>query len=426
VRFTRSWLAELRKVTLLLAAGAGVGWLLGVPLLGCAAAALLVLTLWFYQLRRIQLWLSEPAGEPPEAGGVWGDIFDQIYHLQRHDREARSQLQSTVTYLRDSFAALRDGAVMVDSRGNIEWSNRAAERLLGLQYPRDRGQALLNLIRAPDFHDYYQGGDFSEPLTLAAPARLDIRLQIEITGFGAGDRLLFARDVTKVLRLEEMRRDFVANVSHELRTPLTVISGYVSTLLDNADTLEPRYLKALQQMSQQAGRMETLLRDLLWLARIEAMEGEEKRDPVDMRALLHEVRQEALAAYPARDIGLALKSDAGIRGDYQQLYSAVSNLVFNALKYSAADQPVAIRWLAQDGAPRLEVEDHGVGIAPEHLPRITERFYRIEASRSSQTGGTGLGLAIVKHVLAAHGARLEVVSEPGRGSTFSAVFSPNS
>jgi len=422
VRLARSWLGELRKVLLLLAVGTSAGWVFDASLLGFAAAATLVLALWFYQLGRIQYWLSQPSDEPPEAGGVWGDIFDQIHHLQRHDREARSRLQSTVAYLRDSFAALRDGAVMVDARGNIEWSNRAAERLLGLQYPRDRSQAILNLIRVPEFHDYYQVGDFSEPLQLDAPGRPDTRLQLEITGFGAGDRLLFARDVTKIVRLEQMRRDFVANVSHELRTPLTVISGYLSTLLDNSDDLDARFRKALQQMSQQATRMETLLRDLLWLARIEAMESEEKRDPIDIRTLLHEVRHEALAAHPDRELLLTLSSEQAVRGDYKELYSAVSNLVFNAIKYSGADKPVQVRWLERDGQLRLEVEDHGVGIDPAHLPRITERFYRVEASRSSQTGGTGLGLAIVKHVLMSHGATLDVQSTPGRGSVFSIVF----
>jgi two-component system, OmpR family, phosphate regulon sensor histidine kinase PhoR len=311
---------------------------------------------------------------------------------------------------------------MVDARGNIEWSNRAAERLLGLQYPRDRGQAILNLIRVPEFHDYYQVADFSEPLQLDAPGRPDTRLQLEITGFGAGDRLLFARDVTKIVRLEEMRRDFVANVSHELRTPLTVISGYLSTLLDNSEDLDARLRKALQQMSQQATRMENLLRDLLWLARIEAMESEEKRDPVDIRTLLHEVRHEALAAHPERELLLTLSSERAVRGDYKELYSAVSNLVFNAIKYSGDDKPVQLRWLERDGQLRLEVEDQGVGIDPAHLPRITERFYRVEASRSSQTGGTGLGLAIVKHVLMSHGATLDVQSTPGRGSVFSIVF----
>ncbi len=245
---------------------------------------------------------------------------------------------------------------------------------------------------------------------------------MEITRFGDGDRLLFIRDVTASVRMEKVRKDFVANVSHELRTPLTVISGYLGTFLSDPGKLEPRYVKPLQQMLQQAVRMENLLKDLLWLSRIESEQGLEMRGPVDVRALLSELQDELGTAYPERRVELELATDHQVTGDYRELYSAVSNLLLNAIKYSRDDSVIKVSWRQQDGGYQLPVTDEGIGIDAVHIPRLTERFYRVEDSRSSAGGGTGLGLAIVKHVAASHGARLQIVSKPGRGSSFSLVF----
>ncbi len=247
-------------------------------------------------------------------------------------------------------------------------------------------------------------------------------LRVEITGFGEGERLLFIRDVSGAVRMEQMRRDFVANVSHELRTPLTVISGYLGTFLMNTADLPERYVKPLQQMDQQAQRMEHLLKDLLWLSRIESDKHEDEREFIDIGGLLHELRDELAEAYPESVMVLDIATEQRVYGDYRELYSAVSNLAINAIKYSRDSSPVTISWSLQGDKCLLQVRDRGIGIDPVHIPRLTERFYRVDDSRSSATGGTGLGLAIVKHAAATHGAQLKIESKLGEGSTFTLVF----
>ncbi|MEH6583012.1 MAG: phosphate regulon sensor histidine kinase PhoR [Halioglobus sp.] len=422
MRASSIWLAELRRVVLIVLVFFSVAWVLGQPLLGLLLVASGLLLRWLYQLWRIQEWLSQPETEPPEAQGIWGDIFDRIYHLRRKEKEARQQLQSTVDYLRDSFASMRDGTVMVDSKGVIQWSNEAADVLLGLRYPEDRGQAILNLVRVPEFHQYFLAADYSQSLQIVIGAEIERNLQVDVTRFGDGDRLIFARDITEVTRMENMRRDFVGNVSHELRTPLTVISGYLETILDNSEALDTRYIKPLQQMSQQSARMESLLKDLLWLSRIESVSHVEQHELIDIRVLLEEICDELSNSHPNRAIDLRVDSEDRIRGNYRELHSAVSNLMINAIKYSADDSRVALRWHREGSEHHLSVQDQGEGIAAVHLPRLTERFYRVDDSRSSATGGTGLGLAIVKHVAVAHNAHLLIDSVPGVGSRFSLVF----
>ncbi|WP_116365080.1 phosphate regulon sensor histidine kinase PhoR [Parahaliea mediterranea] len=424
MRVPGGWLLELQRLGLLIVAGGGIGWLFGRPWLGVSLALVAVTIYWLRQLLMIHRWLQDPEQQAPEGMGIWGEVFDEIHHLQRRNRENYARLQSTVEYLQDSFAAMRDGVVMVTKGGAIEWSNTAAQHMLGLQFPRDRGQALLNLLRIPAFHKYFLAENYSEPLQLELGGDKRRICQIEVTPFGAGDRLVFVRDITKMAQLEQMRRDFVGNVSHELRTPLTVIKGYLETILANASQLEPRYVRPLQQMDQQAQRMENLLKDLLWLSRIESVESQPKHERLDVAALLQELQDEMQTSHPGRQLNLQLDSNGQVLGDYRELHSAISNLVINAFKYSAEEQPVTVRWQAKEGGLALSVEDRGIGIAESHLPRLTERFYRVDDSRSSQTGGTGLGLAIVKHVAASHQARLEIASRPGQGSTFTLLFKP--
>jgi len=423
VESSGSWLAEARRVFLLVALAALIGWLVGKTLLFIVAVLALVQLYWLFQLRRIQGWLAAPEEEPPESFGIWGGIFDQIYNIQRRNTEAHTRLQFTVDHLRDSFASMRDGAVMLDAGGTIDWSNAGAEKLLGLQYPADKGQGILDLVRAPEFHQYFLAGNYENPLQLQASGEQELHLRIEITCFGDGDRLIFIRDVTKIRRLEQMRKVFVSNVSHELRTPLTVISGYVATLLSTSDSLDPRFRKPLQQMEQQAQRMESLLKDLLWLSRVEHISSFDKSEMVDIQGLLLDLRDELQANYPGRIIELEMGTEHKVAGDYRELHSAISNLVLNALNYSADDSPVRIAWTQEATDYQLAVIDQGIGIDAVHIPRLTERFYRVSGSRSSATGGTGLGLAIVKHVAASHNAQLRIESVPGQGSNFILVFS---
>ncbi len=406
---------------MLVVVAAGLGWYYGQPLLAVVGALLGLVVFWLYQMQQLQLWLRKTGQPPPEIYGIWGDILSHIYQLQKRDKEARARLQSTVDYLQDSFASMRDGVAIVDTHGVLKWFNQPAQVLLGLR-SADEGQSLMNLVRSPEFLRYFNRGAFVEPLEYRMAGDAGTWLRVEITRFGDGDRLLFVRDITATVRMESVRKDFVANVSHELRTPLTVISGYLYTLLSDTSKLEPRYIKPLQQMFQQAERMENLLKDLLWLSRIESEQGMEIHVPVDIQALLAELKDELGAVHPQRMVELELATDYKVPGDYRELYSAVSNLVLNAIKYSDEDCVVKIKWGQQNGNYHLTVSDQGIGIDAKYIPRLTERFYRVEDSRSSATGGTGLGLAIVKHVAATHNARLKIESRPGKGSSFSLVF----
>jgi|JI10StandDraft_1071094.scaffolds.fasta_scaffold52780_3 two-component system phosphate regulon sensor histidine kinase PhoR len=418
-----SWYAFAGKILLAMVVSAVVGSMYGRALEAVTLVLLLIFGFWLYQMRRVQRWLNKPEDAPPDAHGLWGELLARIYLQQRKNSEAQAQLQATVEYLQDSFAAMRDGVVMVDDNGAIKWLNHAVEPLLGLRYPDDTGQTLTNLVRSPEFNTYFLGRDYSKPLQYMALVDSNrIHLRVEITKFGEGERLLFIRDVSSAVRMEQIRSDFVANVSHELRTPLTVISGYLSTFLDSAQELPPRYVKPLQQMSQQAQRMENMLKDLLWLSRIESETRKDDRELVDVRGMLQELRDELAEAYPESNVVLDLATEHSIHGDYRQLYSAVSNLAINAIKYSREGSPVTLRWRARDDNYLLQVQDEGIGIESAHIPRLTERFYRVDDSRNSATGGTGLGLAIVKHVAVAHDAQLQIESKPGHGSTFTLVF----
>ena len=422
MKVSGSWLAEVRRLFLVMFAGGLVGWVIGYPYVMVAVALFLLCCFWLRQMWKIRRWLSEPEEEPPESHGIWGVIYDRIYALQRENREARSQLQSSLDYLQDSFASMREGVVMLSEAGAIEWSNSSAERLLGLKYPTDRGQPLLNLVRFPEFHQYFLAGQFNETLQIVVPGDQEQVLQVEITPFGEGDKLVFVRDVTSIARLERMRRDFVGNVSHELRTPLTVIMGYIDTLLSTGVGSKAPMEKPLQQMQQQSRRMENLLKDLLWLSRIESVVAQEKLDQIDIAGLVEKLRDEMQENHSERSIVLQLDTRHKVLGDYRELDSAISNLINNAIKYSAEDTPVIIGWREGEGEYLLSVIDQGIGIDSQHIPRLTERFYRVDGSRNAKTGGTGLGLAIVKHVVAAHDADLRISSQVDKGSTFTIAF----
>lgn len=390
--------------------------------MGITAGALAVLLFWSRQMWRLERWLRDTSKPPPDVPGLWGEIVARIYRQQRKATATEERLQSTVDYLLESFAAMRDGVVIVEQSGAIRWCNAAAESLIGLRQPDDVGQALTNLVRVPEFSEYLDAGDYSEPLVFENAGIVRRHLQLVATQFAEGDTLLFLRDVTDVVRTEQMRSDFVGNVSHELRTPLTVITGYLGTFLSDPESLPAPYRRAVEQMVGQADRMETLLKDLLWLSRIETSGHRDKSESIDMGALLGELHDEVSNLYPDNPLVLDITCNDKVQGDYRELYSAVSNLVLNAYKYSKPGERVSAAWLKQGRECRLEINDQGIGIDSSHFNRLTERFYRVDDSRSSATGGTGLGLAIVKHVAASHGARLDIESKLGQGSTFSLVF----
>ena len=395
---------------------------------GWALAAGLALYLgWtLKQMLRLHQWLQEhkPDEAPPDGYGLWGEIFDSIYHLQRRDQRVRGRLQAVIDRVQESTAALKDAVIMLDSEGNLEWWNRAAETLLGLKTPQDGGQPVTNLVRHPRFKEYFDQENYLEPLEIPSPISDRLRIQLYITRYGNNEHLMLVRDVTRIHQLEQMRKDFVANVSHELRTPLTVIAGYLETLLDNVEDVNPRWKRALQQMQQQGGRMQTLLNDLLLLAKLEATDYPSDNHPVAIDSLLQSIKGDAQALSGQRNQRITLEAQPGLRlkGSEAELRSAFSNLVFNAVKYTQDEGNIRIRWWGDEQGAHLSVQDSGIGIDAKHLPRLTERFYRVDSSRASNTGGTGLGLAIVKHVLLRHRGRLEISSVPGHGSTFTCHF----
>jgi len=265
---------------------------------------------------------------------------------------------------------------------------------------------------------------YAAPLRIQSPIKKNLILEFQITLFGEGERLMLVRDVSQMHRLESMRKDFVGNVSHELRTPITVINGYLETLLDHKDSVAPRWIKPIEQMHQQSQRMESIVRDLLTLSRLETKSLPKEQDRIDSSALMREIKGEAQQVFANKEHSFELHDTPGvyIRGSLSELYSAISNLLFNAAKYTPnKGKLIFTSRLVEDGF-EIEVQDNGVGIAEQHIPRLTERFYRVDESRSTDTGGTGLGLAIVKHVLARHGANLVIKSELGTGSQFICHF----
>ncbi|RMF16545.1 MAG: phosphate regulon sensor histidine kinase PhoR [Gammaproteobacteria bacterium] len=405
-----------------------VGELLGSVAWGLVAGLAAYLTWTLSQAFRLRAWLARgQLSDPPESHGLWGELFDGLYNLQLQHYKARDRLQAFINRIQESTNALRDAVIMTNSRGEMEWWNQAAESLLSLRSPEDRGEPIYNLVRSPEFKRYFISRVYDDPLTIASPRSPDTYVRFQITLFGEEqDRLIVASDVTRLHRLEQMRRDFVSNVSHELRTPLTVIEGYLETLVDHAEDLPARYQRMIQQMHVQSRRMDALVTDLLMLSRIESQGDTLKNEHVDVPALLNTIHQEVLPL--ARDkhqhLILCIDWDGGLMGDAHQLRSCFSNLIINAIKYTPEHGEIRIRWMADEagGGARLSVSDTGIGIDPIHIPRLTERFYRADPSRTPNTGGTGLGLAIVKHVLLNHNARLDIQSQPGEGSVFTCLF----
>ena len=332
------------------------------------------------------------------------------------------------TAFQESTSALRDAIVLTNAQGQIEWWNPAAEHILGFRDPDDIGQQITNLIRHPKFAAYYEQKSYQDPLTLPSPISEDRKLMFSITLYGTDNRLLVVRDNTRIFQLEQMTKDFVANVSHELRTPLTVISGYVETLQDSLtlapEPPPPMLPRALGQMQSQSRRMSNIIEDLLILSKLETADSQMDLSPVDIKNLLSTVINDATLFSGERNHKIILKCRAGdlVLGNEKELRSAISNLVFNAVKYTPDGGKVEIKWSVELNTGYLTVKDNGIGMESQHIPRLTERFYRIDKSRHAATGGTGLGLAIVKHVLLRHDATLLIKSRVGQGSSFTCQF----
>jgi len=375
----------------------------------------------FFNLFRLQRWLKLRAHEdPPEIGGVWGDVITIIDRIHRRKRFHKRRVTQQFREFRRLSAALPDGVVLLSEGKEIRWFNRTAADLLGLRRKVDVGIPIANLVRDPEFTACLAKPGPGRGAVIRAQG-VDAWLAVYVVPAGP-QYLMLVRDVTREVRLEEMRKDFVANASHELRSPLTVISGYVDELADDRG-LAPEWREPVADMRRQAQRMREIVEDLLELSRLEAAADEAPLEPVDLPALLARLAHEARAGAPGVPrFELDVDHSLLLRGEESELHSIASNLISNAVKYTPAEGRVTIRWGREPGGARLAVQDTGIGIAPEHLPRLTERFYRVDRARARAKGGSGLGLSIVKHGLQRHGGRLEIASEEGQGSTFTAHF----
>lgn len=377
-----------------------------------------------FNLYRLDEWVRlRKASELPDVGGVYEELFHGISQLQRRSRAQKRRLTDLLSRFREATAAMPDATVVLRQAGEIEWFNSAASRLLNLR-SQDIGSRIENLFRHPRFVQYLARRDYTQPLILESPSDAQISLHIHVVPYGDNQRLLIARDVTRMQRLEQIRRDFVANVSHELRTPLTVLTGFLETMADNPGDHGGPWVRQLELMRSQAARMQLIVEQLLLLSRLETEVGPPRREPINVPALLSSIRDEAIVLSGEKLHLITLENDTGLwlQGNLEELRSAMSNLVFNAVQYTPARGEIHIRWAEHDSGAQLSVRDTGIGIPAHHIPRLTERFYRVDAGRSRELGGTGLGLAIVKHVLQRHDATLSIVSETGQGSTFSCGF----
>ncbi len=376
-----------------------------------------------YELGKLRRWAAQSRlADPPEARGAWGEVFNLLHRHRRATLRRRRQLAQLIVRSRRGAQALPYGVAVLDSELRLDWCNAAAREHLGLDPQKDRGEPVVNFVREPEFAAYLRAGDFSQPVRLPPRGARGRTLALQIVSFGAEEMLLLSQDVTGAERLEAMRRDFVANVSHELRTPLTVLAGFLETIQDlKLDGQRVRDYVGL--MAPQAERMKRLIEDLLTLSALEHAPAPPPAQRVALRPLLERVRIEAEALSAGRHrISLEAAGGHDLSGAESEIASAFVNLVTNAVRYTPEGGEIRLRWRSGDEGAEFSVEDTGIGIEPEHLPRLTERFYRVDRSRSRETGGTGLGLSIVKHALARHQAMLEVESEPGKGSRFSARF----
>jgi two-component system phosphate regulon sensor histidine kinase PhoR len=414
-------------VPLALLAIAGILWLAFGPAwaIGVLAVGVCALTgfhLW--QLGRLTKWADSDLDAPvPDAGGVWGVALSAIYRRGRLRAQRQRDLAATVERFRSAVEALPDGMVILDDANRIQWANARAQAHLGIDVDKDAGQPLQNFVRRPEVVRYLEAGDFTDGIVFDSQREIGTTLAIQVVPFGIDERLLISRNITQLEAVARMRRDFIANVSHELKTPLTVVSGFLETLQDLE--LETRQrARYVGLMANQAQSMQRLVDDLLTLSTLESDQNVLTEAEFDVVPLLLQASADAKALSGGRHvIALDIADPAIVVGSRDELSSAFENLVSNAIRYTPDGGGITLGWrIDEEGRGVFSVSDTGIGVAPEHIPRLTERFYRVDRSRSRETGGTGLGLAIVKHVLLRHQAELDVMSELGRGSTFSAIL----
>ncbi len=420
------WQRSLIRLGLLTVAGALLGLVFDAVVAGVALAWGTALLLQVRNLIHLRAWLDRPKyHELPEPRGLWGEVFDGLLDLQRKNRKKKKRLALMLAEFQSSTAALPDGAVVLGERGEISWFNTAAKTLLALRSPQDIGIRVPNLVRHPVFTEYFDHGDFAQEVEVPSPINRAKTLALRVIPYGNQQKLLIVRDVSERHQLDAARRDFVSNASHELRTPLTVLRGYLDLMDMDAQgqgSLAP-WKTPIHEMRNQAVRMEALVSDMLKLARLEADRSQMKEELLDVPGLVRRAVDEARAVSQNQH-RFELRVDDGLTlvGGENEFLSLITNLLTNAVRYTPAGGVIRVSWERVAEGARFAVADSGIGIAAADLPRLTERFYRVDVGRSRASGGTGLGLSIAKHALEGFDGRLEIDSEVGVGSTFTCWF----
>jgi two-component system phosphate regulon sensor histidine kinase PhoR len=412
------WVPAALRTAIILAGCATLGWMFGWTN-GLVVALVAMMVLVFVQLSylyQLSNWMDDPqSAKLPDGWGAWTNIFSRLYRMRRDDEKNQAELTEWLARFRQAMHLLPDGVVIMDDVLFLEWCNPAAEKHLGLTHERDKGMRVTNLVRSPDFMDYIILGRYEQPLTISFRER---KLIVHIIPFENRRQILVTHDATESERIEEMRRDFIANASHELRTPLTVIVGFLEIAASEGLDVATRSAH-LKLMTEQGHRMQHLIEDMLTLSRLESVDYPMRPEQVDMAKLMEQVLRDARALSAGKHEITMSVNGPDIMGSYEELHSAFGNLASNAVRYTPAGGKIQLVWKeVENGGVKFMVEDTGIGISPEHISRLTERFYRVDKSRSRETQGTGLGLAIVKHVLLRHGSTLQIKSEAGKGSTF--------
>lgn len=414
-------------------AGGLLGWALGHWLdypvtLACAGAGLAVLALSVADTLKghdLLDWLRNPDAEPPLLPGLWGEVAHRMRRVVIQRNQAIQDERARLDQFLSAMEVSPNGVMLLDATEHITWMSSVAADHFGLNAQRDLQQRVTNLVRYPAFVQYLAAGDYREPVKCLVARGSLSHLQVQVREYGDGLKLVVSQDISERERSDTMRRDFVANVSHEIRTPLTVLSGFIETM-GSLNLTEAERRRVIELMTQQASRMQTLVADLLTLAQIEGSPRPAADKWCSLDTMLRRIENDAVALSAGRHQLSFIFNDASgysVSGVETEWLSAMGNLVSNAIRYTPEGGEVAVSWVARsDGGSEFRVRDSGIGIDPEHIPRLTERFYRVDGSRSRDTGGTGLGLSIVKHVIQRHGGDLRIISELGKGSTFSLVI----
>ena len=420
-----AWLM-ISRLGLTLLAALVLGFATGYIALAFAIAVGIYAAIQAWNLVRLERWLRRRRIEnPPDFSALWGEVVAIVSRIYRRKQFHRARVTALLREFRRLTTAMPEGAVLLGPEHEILWFNHRAAQWLGLRRKRDFGIRVENLVRHPDFVEYLHSDAPGEGVVVQDASDINRWFSFHVVRTGMAERqLLMVRDVSREQQLQSMRRDFVANASHELRSPLTVITGYLDALADD-QKLDPTWSAPILEMRRQAERMSTIIRDLLELSKLESGERPLEEEPIDVPGMLALLRKETLALeHRPHEVRLTLESQEWLKGVESEVHSIVSNLVSNAVKYTPPQGEIELRWWTDEDGGHIAVRDTGVGIAAEHIPRLTERFYRVDSGRSRDLGGSGLGLAIVRHALQRHDATLTIDSVEGRGSTFTCHFPP--